>query len=109
MRPLYQEFILPNLAYVGGPGEIAYWLQLKSTFAHYQIPFPMLAWRNSFALTNQKQLKAIQTLLPSTESIFKPLKELIDAYVTTHSQNILSLDTEQQKIKEQIQKVLVLK
>ena len=102
MRPLYQESILPNLAYVGGPGEMAYWLQLKSTFSHYQIPFPMLAWRNSFALTNQKQLKAIQTLLPSTESIFKPLKELIDAYVTTHSQNILSLDTEQQKIKEQI-------
>ena len=103
MRPLYQEYILPNLAYVGGPGEIAYWLQLKSTFSHYQIPFPMLAWRNSFALSNQKQLKAIQTLLPSTESIFKPLQELIDAFVTTHSQNILSLDTEQQMIKEQIQ------
>jgi hypothetical protein len=62
----------------------------------------MLAWRNSFALSNQKQLKAIQTLLPSTESIFKPLQELIDAYVTTNSQNVLSLDIEQQKIKEQI-------
>ena len=102
MRPLYQESILPNLAYIGGPGEMAYWLQLKSTFSHYQIPFPMLAWRNSFALTNQKQLKTIEAILPSVESIFKPLKELIDAYVTTHSQNILSLDTEQQKIKEQI-------
>ena len=105
MRPLYQEFILPNLAYIGGPGEIAYWLQLKSTFAHYQIPFPMLAWRNSFALTNQKQLKTIEALLPSIESIFKPLQELIDAYVTTHSQNILSLDSEQQIIKEQIQAI----
>jgi uncharacterized protein YllA (UPF0747 family) len=105
MRPLYQEFILPNLAYIGGPGEMAYWLQLKSTFAHYQIPFPMLAWRNSFALTNQKQLKTIEALLPSIESIFKPLQELIDAYVTTHSQNILSLDSEQQIIKEQIQAI----
>jgi bacillithiol biosynthesis cysteine-adding enzyme BshC len=105
MRPLYQEFILPNLATVGGPGEMAYWLQLKSTFAHYQIPFPMLAWRNSFALSNQKQLKTIEALLPSVESIFKPLQELIDAYVTTHSQNILSLDSEQQMIKEQIQAI----
>ena len=103
MRPLYQEFILPNLAYLGGPGEMAYWLQLKSTFAHYQIPFPMLAWRNSFALANQKQLKTIEALLPSVESIFKPLQELIAGYVTTHSQNILSLDSEQQIIKEQIQ------
>ena len=103
MRPLYQEYILPNLAYVGGPGEIAYWLQLKSTFSHYQIPFPMLAWRNSFALTNQKQLKTIEAILPSVESIFKPLRELIVGYIAFHSQNILSLDTEQQMIKEQIQ------
>lgn len=103
MRPLYQEYILPNLAYVGGPGEIAYWLQLKSTFSHYQIPFPMLAWRNSFALTNQKQLKTIEAILPSVESIFKPLQELIVGYITCHGQNILSLDTEQQMIKEQIQ------
>ena len=105
MRPLYQESILPNLAYIGGPGEMAYWLQLKSTFSHYQIPFPMLAWRNSFALSNQKQLKTIEAILPSAESIFKPLQELIDAYVKTNSQNILSLDTEQQMINEQIQAI----
>ena len=104
MRPLYQESILPNLAYIGGPGEMAYWLQLKSTFSHYQIPFPMLAWRNSFVLSNQKQLKTI-AILPSVESIFKPLQELIDAYVKTNSQNILSLDTEQQMINEQIQAI----
>jgi uncharacterized protein YllA (UPF0747 family) len=30
MRPLYQEVILPNLSYIGGGGEIAYWLELKS-------------------------------------------------------------------------------
>jgi uncharacterized protein YllA (UPF0747 family) len=63
----------------------------------------MLAWRNSFALTNQKQLKTIEAILPSVESIFKPLQELIVGYITCHSQNILSLDTEQQMIKEQIQ------
>src|SRR5690606_23983307 len=36
LRPLYQEMILPNLAYVGGPAEIAYWLQLKPVFDHYR-------------------------------------------------------------------------
>lgn len=49
LRPLYQETILPNLAYVGGPSEAVYWLQLKSVFAHFKTPFPLLMPRN-FAL-----------------------------------------------------------
>ena len=32
MRPLYQEVILPNLCYIGGGGELAYWMQLKDYF-----------------------------------------------------------------------------
>src|SRR5690606_8030207 len=35
LRPLYQEIILPNLAYIGGPAEVIYWLQLKSVFTHH--------------------------------------------------------------------------
>lgn len=42
LRPLYQEMILPNIAYVGGPAEVAYWLQIKEVFNYYQIPFPAL-------------------------------------------------------------------
>ena len=42
MRPLYQEVILPNLCYVGGGGEMAYWLELKSYFESVDIPFPIL-------------------------------------------------------------------
>jgi uncharacterized protein YllA (UPF0747 family) len=39
LRGLYQETILPNLAFIGGGGETAYWLQLKDLFNHYKIPF----------------------------------------------------------------------
>lgn len=46
LRPLYQEMILPNLAYVGGPAEIIYWLQLKNVFNYFKIPFPILMPRN---------------------------------------------------------------
>jgi bacillithiol biosynthesis cysteine-adding enzyme BshC len=42
LRPVYQEMILPNLAYIGGPAEMAYWLQLKAVFSHYDVPFPIL-------------------------------------------------------------------
>jgi bacillithiol biosynthesis cysteine-adding enzyme BshC len=54
LRPVYQEVILPNLAYVGGPAEMIYWLQLKGIFDHLKIPFPMLLPR-SFALYVEKQ------------------------------------------------------
>jgi bacillithiol biosynthesis cysteine-adding enzyme BshC len=49
LRPLYQEMILPNLAYIGGPAELVYWLELKSVFDHFEQPFPILMPRN-FAL-----------------------------------------------------------
>jgi uncharacterized protein YllA (UPF0747 family) len=42
LRGLYQETILPNIAFIGGAGETAYWLQLKDLFDHYKIPFPVL-------------------------------------------------------------------
>ncbi len=46
LRPLYQEMILPNLAYVGGPSELVYWLELKGVFDHFKVPFPILLPRN---------------------------------------------------------------
>lgn len=45
LRPVYQEIVLPNLAYVGGPAEIAYWLQLKPNFDSTGVQFPMLVPR----------------------------------------------------------------
>jgi len=54
LRPVYQEVILPNLAYVGGPAEMIYWLQLKGIFDNYKLPFPILLPR-TFALYIEKQ------------------------------------------------------
>ena len=62
MRPLYQEMILPNLAYVGGGAEIAYWMQLKTAFDQESIPFPILVLRNSMLWVEQNQLKKWQNL-----------------------------------------------
>lgn len=45
LRPLYQETILPNLAYIGGPAEVAYWLQLKSIFDVNSLVFPVVVLR----------------------------------------------------------------
>ncbi len=61
-RPLYQEVILPNLCYIGGGGELAYWLELKSAFKAMAVPFPMLLLRNSALVITQKQNKKLQKL-----------------------------------------------
>ncbi len=50
LRPLFQEMILPNLAYVGGWGEISYWLQLKGVFDHFGVNFPLVLPRFSATL-----------------------------------------------------------
>ncbi|HEX9825521.1 MAG TPA: bacillithiol biosynthesis cysteine-adding enzyme BshC, partial [Flavobacteriaceae bacterium] len=50
LRPLYEEVVLPNLCYIGGGGELAYWLQLKSNFEANKVTFPMLLLRNSAVL-----------------------------------------------------------
>ncbi len=64
-RPLYQEYILPNLAYIGGSSEVKYWLQLKDTFTAFGIDYPVLLVRNSFLFTNNK-IQALEYKLKTT-------------------------------------------
>jgi len=76
LRPLYQEVILPNLCYIGGGGEIAYWLQLKSFFEEVKITFPILLLRNSAILISKKQFEKIKKLKLSIKDFFLPTFEL---------------------------------
>ncbi|MES2543840.1 MAG: bacillithiol biosynthesis cysteine-adding enzyme BshC [Bacteroidota bacterium] len=70
MRPLYQEVILPNLCYIGGGGEIAYWLQLKAYFDNSNITFPILLIRNSVLLVTEKQAKKASKLDLTWKDLF---------------------------------------
>ena len=74
LRPLYQEVILPNLCYIGGGGEIAYWLQLKSNFQRNAITFPILSVRNSVLIALEKQVQKMDKLdLSWTDLFMNPL------------------------------------
>lgn len=77
-RPLYQEVILPNLCYIGGGGELAYWLELKSTFKAMEVNFPMLLLRNSVLLMSTKQSDKIEKLDLSVDDLFLPQNSLIN-------------------------------
>ena len=70
MRPLYQEVILPNLCYIGGGGELIYWLQLKSSFEAQNVTFPMLLLRNSALVKTEKQSGKLNKLNISDSDLF---------------------------------------
>ncbi|WP_397446348.1 bacillithiol biosynthesis cysteine-adding enzyme BshC [Polaribacter sp. R77954] len=77
MRPLYQEVILPNLCYIGGGGEQAYWLELQDYFNAVNIPFPILLLRNSVQVISEKQARKLAALNISKEELFLNQHELI--------------------------------
>jgi bacillithiol biosynthesis cysteine-adding enzyme BshC len=85
MRPLYQEVILPNLCYIGGGGELAYWLQLKAYFEAVEIPFPILLLRNSVQIVSKKQVKKLHNLDISFEEMFMKQHLLIAKKVQENS------------------------
>jgi bacillithiol biosynthesis cysteine-adding enzyme BshC len=76
MRPLYQETILPNIAYVGGGGELAYWLQLKWLFEALHVPMPVLVLRTSAAFLSAKDWRKLKDLGFQVEDLFSPLEAL---------------------------------
>ena len=86
MRPLYQEVILPNLCYIGGGGEIAYWLELKSFFEAMNVTFPIVLVRNSAVLVNEKQLKKAKKLNLNWSDLFLKQADLITIKVNELSE-----------------------
>ncbi len=70
-RPLYQETILPNLAYVGGPGEVAYWLQLRAGFEAFGVPMPVIWPRATVAILGQRSVKTMEEFNLDGEALVK--------------------------------------
>jgi bacillithiol synthase len=92
LRGLYEETILPNIAFIGGGGETAYWLQLKGLFDHYKVPFPVLVLRNSFLLVEQKWQQVIQKTGFSVEDYFQTSEALINRLVFSENEDGVQLN-----------------
>ena len=106
LRPLYQEYILPNLAYIGGGGEIAYWLERKRQFEHFSINFPMLVRRNSVLWLDKSTTQRMEKLGLSTLDILGDTEELIKSYVEKNSGSELDLSQEKDTMSSIFDQVL---
>ncbi|RCH54940.1 bacillithiol biosynthesis cysteine-adding enzyme BshC [Mucilaginibacter hurinus] len=105
MRPVYQECILPNIAYVGGGAEIVYWLELKSTFDHYHVDFPILILRNSALIIPERTAGKIGRMKLSPVNLFRSTDEIKKLWVKAHSEHRLSLNDEWQELQSVFEKI----
>jgi bacillithiol biosynthesis cysteine-adding enzyme BshC len=105
LRPLYQQMLLPNIAYVGGPGELAYWLEYKKMFDYQKSVFPVLMPRNFAFWVDAGSAAKMKKLKQNAASLSTELAILEKEYVSLNSAIELNLNTESQKLSALYQEV----
>ena len=100
-RPIFQEYILPNICYIGGPAEVAYWLQLKSVFESLNLTFPVILNRNSALLLDKKLNDKLNKLNVSIEEILMPEEILKEKLVKKYSKLKLDFTNLKQNLTDQ--------
>ena len=98
LRPLYQEMILPNLAYLGGPAEVVYWLQLKGVFDHFQTPFPVLLPRNFALILSKEILRKIEKLGWDEHAIFMDKEAWKKDFVAKNALSDIQMEKERKQV-----------
>ena len=98
MRPLYQEVILPNIAYIGGGAEVSYWMQLKDNFDFYKTDFPVLLLRNSALLIDNRSANNLLKLGFNLADAFLSTEELQKIWIEKNSTSRLNLKDETRAI-----------
>ncbi|EAS19122.1 conserved hypothetical protein [Flavobacteria bacterium BBFL7] len=108
MRPLYQETILPNLCYVGGGGEMAYWLELKEYFNSQKITFPILLMRNSALIISRKEHEKIQKLDLEIDDLFLKDYELDEKLTRKLSEIDIDFTVQKKHLQDQFKELYAL-
>ncbi len=106
LRPLYQETILPNLACVGGGGELAYWLELKDLFGYHGVPYPVVLLRDSFLFLNRPGTKTMESIGFQPSDLFLDEEEMIKKHLKTLSGEQVNLPEEKLKANELFNSIL---
>ncbi|NUN70121.1 MAG: bacillithiol biosynthesis cysteine-adding enzyme BshC [Bacteroidetes bacterium] len=77
LRPLCQDTLFPTAAYVAGPGEIAYYAQLKPVYRYFSIPMPLIYPRASVTLMEEKVAKVLEKYSLETIDLFGDVEPVL--------------------------------
>lgn len=91
LRPLFQQRVLPAVGFIGGGGEVAYWLQLKDLFQHHAIAFPILLLRNSFLWLENVYAVKLDKLNIAIADIFVDEEVLVKQFIKNNASDAISL------------------
>lgn len=94
LRPIYQEWILPNIAYIGGGGELAYWLERKSQFEYFGVFLPVLIRRNSLMFINKTHGKLLDKLSLQSDQLFENEDQIIANFLQSNTNIDIKLEDE---------------
>ena len=108
LRPLYQERVLPNLAYIGGGAEVAYWAQLKDCFATNALTYPMVYLRNSISLIPAKLISKLRRINLEISDLFLPMDELSRRYVARNSGLEIDFSAQITHLKKQFEQLYLM-
>ncbi len=109
LRPVYQQILLPNLAYIGGPGELAYWLQLKDMFEFHQkntdnrAIFPILMPRNFALIVTTANQKKMDKLGFSAPEMFENEAFLKKKYIEKTTDGVFGMENEYKELSQLFQ------
>jgi bacillithiol biosynthesis cysteine-adding enzyme BshC len=81
LRPLYQDMLLPTVAYVAGPGEIAYFAQFKSAYQWAGIPMPVIEPRLSATIVEDRFQKLLEKQGLNIEDILSGGREKVQSFL----------------------------
>jgi bacillithiol biosynthesis cysteine-adding enzyme BshC len=85
LRGVFQETILPDVAFIGGGAEVAYWLQLKTLFAHYKVFYPTILLRQSVLWMRPQAVLLKEQLDLDSKDLFKSGEQLVQEHVAAHT------------------------
>jgi len=100
LRPTYQETVLPNVAFVGGPGEVAYWLQLKDVFKALNVEQPLILLRDMAVVMQKNHLSKLKDWSFTITDLFTNYDQLAKEIVENESKNELQLAEEKESIEK---------
>ncbi len=62
LRPIFQDFLIPNAAYIAGQGEVAYNAQITELYKYFNVEMPVIIARHSATIVNKKVTKFLENL-----------------------------------------------
>ena len=107
-RPLMQEMTIPVLAFVGGPGELAYWATLKPAFEILDLQMPIFKPRLHMTIVSRKVQALFELLNVTVEDAFSgEMQQSLNSFIQSiqDKESIEMIQNMEQMLKEQYEKL----